>query len=94
MAPDIVTVIPRSPYTVRVIFADGEARDVDIEPLLDSKVFGPLRDPVEFDKAFVDPETRTIAWPNGADLDPDVLYDTSLKAVGTGARVTVLVPAS
>jgi hypothetical protein len=92
MAPDIVTVIPRAPYTVRVIFADGEARDVDIEPLLDSKVFGPLRDPGEFAKAFVDPETRTIAWPNGADLDPDVLYDTSLTA-GTGARVTVLLPA-
>jgi hypothetical protein len=45
MAPDIVNVIPRVPYTVREIFADGEARDVDIEPLLDSDVFGPVRDP-------------------------------------------------
>lgn len=94
MAPDIVNVIPRAPYTVRVIFADGEARDVDIDPLLDSEVFGPLRDPHEFARVFVDPETRTVAWPSGADLDPDVLYDPSLRPVGAGARVTVLVPAA
>ena len=30
MAPDVVTVIPRAPYVVRVVFADGEVRDVDI----------------------------------------------------------------
>jgi hypothetical protein len=95
MAPDIVTVIPRTPYVVRVVFADGEIRDVDIEPLLDGQVFAPLQDPEEFAKAFVDPETRTLAWPNGADLDPDVLYDPTLKpASGRGARVTVLMPAS
>ena len=75
MAPDIVAAIPRDPYVVRVVFADGEVRDVDIEPLLDGPVFEPLQDPVEFGKVSVDPETRTIAWPNGADLDPDVLYD-------------------
>jgi hypothetical protein len=44
-------------------------------------------------KAFVDPKTRTITWPNGADLEHDVLYDTSLKPAGTGARVTMVVPA-
>ena len=94
MAPDVVAVVPREPWVVRVIFADGEARDVDIEPLLDGQVFAPLRDPAEFAKARVDPETRTLSWPNGADLDPDVLYDVSLKpASGRGARVTVLVPA-
>jgi hypothetical protein len=95
MAPDVVTVIPRSPYVVRVVFADGEVRDVDIEPLLDGQVFAPLRDAEEFAKAHVDQETGTVAWPNGADLDPDVLYDTSLRpASGRGPRVRVLVPAS
>lgn len=93
MAPDVLTVIPREPYVVRVVFVDGEVRDVDIEPLLDGEVFAPLRDPVEFARAFVEPETRTLAWPNGADLDPDVIYDPTLKAAsGRGARVSVLAP--
>jgi hypothetical protein len=95
MAPDIIAAIPRGPYVVRVVFADGEVRDVDIEPILDGPVFRPLREPDEFAKVFVDPETRTIAWPNGADLDPDVIYDPSLEpASGRGPRVTVLRPAA
>jgi hypothetical protein len=95
MAPDVVTVIPRAPYVVRVVFADGEVRDVDIEPLLDGQVFAPLRDPDEFAKAQVDQETGTLAWPSGADVDPDVLYNPTLKpASGRGPRVSVLVPAS
>ena len=28
----------------------------------------------EFGRVFVDESLGTIAWPNGADLDPDVLY--------------------
>ncbi len=34
MAPDVKAAIPLDPYVVRVVFADGEVRDVDIEPLL------------------------------------------------------------
>ena len=35
------------------------------------------------------------AWPNGADLDPDMLYDPSLEpASGRGPKVTVLRPAA
>jgi len=37
-------------------------------------VFAPLRDPAYFAQVRVDPELGTVAWPNGADLDPDVLY--------------------
>ena len=93
MAPDIIAAIPRKPYVVRVVFADGEVRDVDVDPLLDGEVFRPLKDPHEFEKVHVDPETHTLTWPNGADLDPDVLYDPTLKpASGRGARVTVLSP--
>jgi hypothetical protein len=93
MAPDIVAAIPRQPYVVRVVFADGEVRDVDIEPILDGPVFERLRDPDAFAAVYVDAETHTIAWPNGADLDPDVLYDPVLKpASGRGPRVTVLSP--
>ena len=37
-------------------------------------VFEPLRDPAYFAQVHVDPDLGTVAWPNGADPDPDVLY--------------------
>jgi len=37
-------------------------------------VFAPLRDTGYFAKVAVHPELGTIFWPNGADLDPIVLY--------------------
>jgi hypothetical protein len=37
-------------------------------------VFDPLRDPAWFAQVRVDPELGTVVWPNGADLDADVLY--------------------
>jgi hypothetical protein len=37
-------------------------------------VFEPVRtDPRFFRSVQVDPELGTIVWPNGADIDPDVL---------------------
>ena len=34
----------------------------------------PLRDLAYFRQVRVDPELRTVVWPNGLDLDPDVLH--------------------
>ena len=60
---------------VRLWFSDGSERVVDLAPFLwgpafeaiasDDEVFGAIR---------VDADTGTITWPNGADLDPDVLH--------------------
>ena len=33
-----------------------------------------MRDPAYFALVRIDPELGSVAWPNGADLDPDVLY--------------------
>jgi len=33
-----------------------------------------LRDEAELQRVRLDPESGTIAWPNGADFDPLVLY--------------------
>lgn len=47
---------------------------MDLAPLLDfTGVFEALRDPELFARVRVNPEIRTIVWPNGADLCPDVL---------------------
>lgn len=87
-APDIVAAIALEPYVVRVFFADGQLRDVDIEPLLESPIFGQLRDHEEFARVYVDEKTLTVAWPNGADLDPDVIYGVAPATGEPAARVT------
>ena len=40
-------------------------------------VFAPLQDPAYFARVSVDADAGTIVWPNGADLDPDVLYEAA-----------------
>jgi Protein of unknown function (DUF2442) len=67
-----VTVVP--PYTLDVLFDDGERRIVNVEPLLFGPVFEPLRDVRTFAEVRVEPEWGTVAWPNGADLAPEFLY--------------------
>ena len=60
---------PLDPYVVRVVFADGEVRDVDIEPLLSGPAIADLRDPGLFAQVEVDEFAATTVWPR-ADLDP------------------------
>ena len=71
----IKEVTPRGGFEVRLEFTDGTRKTVDLEPYLEGPVFEPLKeDPALFESVRVDPELGTIVWPNGADLDPDVLY--------------------
>lgn len=61
--------------TVELAFADGSTRVVDLTPLLWGPVFEEIAaDDALFAQVAVDPELDTIGWPNGADLDPDVLH--------------------
>jgi hypothetical protein len=66
---------PLTGFDVEITFTDGSLRRIDLAPLLHGPVFQPLiDDPTLFRAVYVDPVGRTLAWPNGADLDPDVLY--------------------
>ena len=51
---------------------------VDFEPWLDAPVFEPLKDPACFTRFFVD--GGTVAWPDGADVAPETLYDAVVSA--------------
>lgn len=70
----IETVKPLDGYVLRLGFNDGTTRDVDLKEELWGPVFEPLRDPAVFRHVAVDDELGTIVWPNGADMDPDVLH--------------------
>ena len=86
MLKDVVAVQPLENHQLRLRFEDGVEGDVDIAPLIRfTGIFAPLKDKGYFDQVRVNPELGTICWPNGADLDPDVLY----SAV-TGEPIRVL----
>jgi hypothetical protein len=72
---DIVEAEVLGPYRIRVVFDDGLAREVDLEPILYGEMFGPLRDPAFFAQMRLDPEFRTVVWPNDADFDPETLHN-------------------
>lgn len=75
MLKDIVEVRPLGGYRLYLRFEDGLAGELDLASRLTfDGVFAPLRDPAAFAQVRVHPDLGTIVWPNGADLDPDVLY--------------------
>lgn len=73
------------------MFADGEVRDVDVTPLLDTTAFSSLCDPDLFEQVKVDKQTGTIVWPGDLDLDPDVIY-AALDLGPDKARISILAP--
>jgi len=75
MLKDIVQVQPLDGYRLHVRFEDGVEGGVDVAELVKFRgVFAPLRNRDYFVQVRVNPDIGTICWPNGADLDPDVLY--------------------
>ena len=69
----VQSIEPREGFTVNIRFTDGSSRIVDLAPYLRGPIFEPIRsDPALFRSMQV--EEGAIAWPNGADIDPDVRY--------------------
>ena len=66
-------------HRLRLTFEDGLVGDVDFSDETWNGVFEPLRDPSYFARVRVDPEVRTIAWPNGADMAPEPLYEAASR---------------
>jgi hypothetical protein len=67
---------------LRLTFSDGLIRELDFVGVLASGVLEPLNDPAEFSQVAVDPVVGTVVWPNGVDLDPDVLHGDHSPASG------------
>lgn len=71
---DVQEIEYRSGYSYLVVFDDGVRGVIDFSDYLDrGPVFAALRDPVFFRGARI--EGGTIAWPNGADIAPETLYE-------------------
>ena len=74
MLRDIIAVEPVHDYRLRLCFEDDVEGVVDLASLSFRGVFAQLQDLAYFRQVRVDKELGTVVWPNGADLDPDVLY--------------------
>jgi len=72
----VVSARPAGGHRVWLQFEDGKSGTLDISKLVPfDGVFAPLSDPKYFRKVAVYGEGGgTIYWPNGADIDPELLY--------------------
>ncbi|MBK8975269.1 MAG: DUF2442 domain-containing protein [Planctomycetes bacterium] len=79
MLPRITQARVVGPFRVALSFTDGTNGVADLGPWIAGRggVFGPLQDPAFFARVTVDAEAGTLVWPNGADLDPDMLYEAA-----------------
>ena len=54
-------------------FNDGTRGEADVADQLIGPIFEELLDQEKFNEAYLDPELRTVCWPNGADMAPEFL---------------------
>jgi hypothetical protein len=73
--PNVVRAKYDAAFRIRLTFNDGLEASVDFRPWLSGPVFEPLKQVAYFRKFFVD--GGTVAWPNGADIAPESLYDAA-----------------
>ena len=83
VAPTGVTVIGE--HKLRVTFKDGLVGDIDFAGRHWRGVSEPLADPAFFAQAHIDPEIRTVAWPNGYDMAPETLYERACEHQAHGS---------
>jgi hypothetical protein len=75
MLKDIVEVRHLGSHRLYLRFEDGVSGELDLSSVVNFEgMFEPLKDEDFFSKVAVDKDSGTICWPNGADIDPDVLY--------------------
>jgi len=62
-------------YTLRVTFDDASSQTIEFRRTLAGEMYGPLLNLELFNRVQIDPEVKTLVWPNGADFDPATLHD-------------------
>lgn len=64
-------------FVLHVSFQDGTEKLIDFKQWLEGPVFEPLKDVKYFRRFLID--GGTVAWPNGADIAPETLYEAQSK---------------
>lgn len=77
MYPVLKSVEPISNYNLILTFDNGEKRQFDMNPFLNLGIFKELKSIEKFNSVRL--SFDTIEWDNEADLDPEILYKSSIK---------------
>jgi hypothetical protein len=81
---DVTKIEYRSGCSFFIAFDDGLSATIDFSDYLHrGPIFAALRDPDFFRHARI--EGGTIAWPNGADVAPETLYEKCEQAAAADA---------
>jgi hypothetical protein len=75
--PSVIRAQYRGGFRIHLTFNDLSERTVDFRPWLGGAVFEALKDPAYFREFFVD--GGAVAWPNGADIAPETLYEAAAR---------------
>jgi hypothetical protein len=73
--PCVIRADYRGGFRIHLTFNDLSEGTVDFRPWLEGPVFEPLKEPAYFRDFFV--EGCKVAWPNGADIAPETLYEAA-----------------
>ena len=87
LTPDITAVTVVRHGVLQLTFADGTTGEADVLDRMRGPVFEHATTEAGFTEVFVDSETGTVAWPGGADLAPDTLYERVRTGVWPGRDV-------
>ncbi len=77
---EVIEAKPIKDYIVECVFDDLRKGRVDLKRYLGRGIFKNLLDKRKFKQFKVDAELGTIAWPNGADIAPETLYDDTFNS--------------
>jgi Protein of unknown function (DUF2442) len=79
MLIDLVNVVPKSDFTLELVYANGEHRLFDMKPLLAIKPWDRISNSRIFEMARA--EYGTVVWPGEIDIAPETLYDDSVPVL-------------
>jgi hypothetical protein len=75
LTPDLTAVAVVRHGVLQLTFADGTTGEADVLDRMHGPVFARATTEAGFTEVFLDSESGTVAWPGGADLAPDTLYE-------------------
>ena len=82
--PSVIKARYMQDFVIEATFDDGTIKAIDFSQWLEGPVFEPLKDRRFFRKFFLD--GSTVAWPNGADIAPETLYEAGAFEGGHNKR--------
>ncbi|MDP2283862.1 MAG: DUF2442 domain-containing protein [Pseudohongiella sp.] len=77
MQPPVIKVSVKNDYVLTVNFGNGEQGELDMSPFLNFGVFSRLKNRDNFNQVKV--AFNTLEWPCGVDLDPEFVYQKTVK---------------